>query len=91
MICIGGVDLGYGDTKVVGPDGQRVKFPSRWAKYDLKSWGGIGGNTLALRIDDGGDPFLFGDNATGPSVREPQGDGRLADPDSLPLLAAACG
>ncbi|MCL5783527.1 MAG: ParM/StbA family protein [Candidatus Thermoplasmatota archaeon] len=86
MITIG-VDLGYGDTKVVGADGLREKFPSRWAPTEAKNWG-IGGTTTVLTINDG-EPFFFGDNATGASVREPQGDGRLSDPDSLPLLAGA--
>lgn len=86
MITIG-IDLGYGDTKVIGADGSREKFPSRWAPTESKSWG-FGGTTTVLTIDDG-EPFFFGENATGASVREPQGDGRLSDPDSLPLLAGA--
>ena len=86
MITIG-IDLGYGDTKVIGGDGSREKFPSRWAPTEAKSWG-FGGTTTVLTIDDG-EPFFFGDNATGANVREPQGDGRLSDPDSLPLLAGA--
>lgn len=86
MITIG-IDLGYGDTKVIGADGKRDKFPSRWAPTEAKSWG-IGGTTTILAVNDG-EPFFFGDNATGANVREPQGDGRLSDPDSLPLLAGA--
>ncbi len=86
MITIG-IDLGYGDTKVIGGDSSREKFPSRWAPTEAKSWG-FGGTTTVLTIDDG-EPFFFGDNATGANVREPQGDGRLSDPDSLPLLAGA--
>lgn len=86
MITIG-IDLGYGDTKVIAGDGTREKFPSRWAPTEAKSWG-FGGTTTILTIDDG-EPFFFGENAAGASVREPQGDGRLSDPDSLPLLAGA--
>lgn len=86
MITIG-IDLGYGDTKVIGADGKREKFPSRWAPTEAKNWG-FGGTTTVLTIDDG-EPFFFGENAAGASVREPQGDGRLSDPDSLPLLAGA--
>ena len=86
MITIG-IDLGYGDTKVVGADGKREKFPSRWAPTEAKAWG-FGGTTTVLTIDDG-EPFFFGEDAAGASVREPQGDGRLSDPDSLPLLAGA--
>ena len=86
MIVLG-VDLGYGDTKVVGPDSGRAKFPSRWAATEAKNWG-IGGSSTILTINDSY-PFFFGDDATGAGVREPQGDGRLSDPDSLPLLAGA--
>ncbi len=86
MITIG-LDLGYGDTKVIGVDGKRDKFPSRWAPTQSQGWG-FGGTTTVLNIDDG-EPFFFGEDATGSSVREPQGDGRLSDPDSLPLLAGA--
>jgi actin-like ATPase involved in cell morphogenesis len=86
MVSVG-IDLGYGDTKVIGVDGRREKFPSRWARYDAKSWG-FGGSILSLAVDDG-EPFIFGENATGAGVREPLGDGRLSSADSLPLLAAA--
>ncbi len=79
--------MGYGDTKVIGVDGKRDKFPSRWAPTESKGWG-FGGTTTVLSID-GGEPFFFGEDATGSNVREPQGDGRLSDPDSLPLLAGA--
>lgn len=86
MVSIG-VDLGYGDTKVIGLNDKRVKFPSRWAKHDNEAWG-IGGSVTVLNVDDQFH-FVFGENAMGANVREPLGDGRLADPDSLPLLAAA--
>ena len=32
---------------------------------------------------------MFGDDATGSNIREPQGDGRLTDPNALQLLAGA--
>lgn len=86
MVSIG-VDLGYGDTKVIGLNDKRLKFPSRWAKHDNESWG-IGGSVIVLKVDDQFN-YVFGENAMGAGVREPLGDGRLADPDSLPLLAAA--
>ena len=86
MVVVG-IDLGYGDTKVVGTNGQREKFPSRWAKHDVEAWG-IGGGMTVLKIDEG-DNFVFGEFASGPNAREPLGDGRLSDPDSLPLLASA--
>lgn len=86
MVVIG-IDLGYGDTKVIGMDGKREKFPSRWAKHDVEAWG-MGGGMTVLKIDDG-DNFVFGEFASGPNAREPLGDGRLSDVDSLPLLGAA--
>jgi actin-like ATPase involved in cell morphogenesis len=83
-----GVDVGYGDVKVVGPDGRRHSFPSRWAPHRATAWG-IGATARVLALD-GGEPFAVGEAADGlPGVREPQADGRLADPATLPLLAAA--
>lgn len=83
-----GIDVGYGDVKVVGPDGRRHSFPSRWAPHRATSWG-IGSTAKVLTLD-GGEPFAVGEAADGlPGVREPQADGRLADPAPLPLLAAA--
>ncbi len=82
-----GIDLGYGETKVICPDGSRIKFPSRWKVHDNESWG-FGGMVSVLSLD-GGQRFTFGDAAIGENTREPLGDGRLSDRDSLPLLAAA--
>lgn len=82
-----GIDLGYGETKVICPDGSRIKFPSRWKVHDNESWG-FGGSVSVLSLD-GGPRFTFGDAAIGENTREPLGDGRLSDRDSLPLLAAA--
>ncbi len=83
-----GIDIGYGDTKVIGPDGRRHSFPSRWAPHRAASWG-IGHAAKVLTLD-GGEPFVVGEDADGlPGCREPQADGRLADPATLPLLAAA--
>ncbi len=81
------MDLGYGDTKVVGDNNKMEKFPSRWITTEARNWG-IGGNIPILSIDD--EPsFAFGDNAIGVNIREPQGDGRLSDKNALPLMAAA--
>lgn len=88
MSVVVSIDLGYGDTKVVSINDERIKFPSRWAKHDGTAWG-IGGNIPILSVDDGTDHFAFGDDANGPNAREPLGDGRLADGASLPLIAAA--
>ncbi len=88
MSVVVGIDLGYGDTKVIGVNGDRIRFPSRWAKHDGTQWG-IGGNIPILSVDDSQDHFAFGDDASGPNAREPLGDGRLADKASLPLIAAA--
>lgn len=82
-----GIDLGYGETKVICPDGSRIKFPSRWKMHDNEAWG-FGGMVSVLSLD-GGQRFTFGNAAIGENTREPLGDGRLSDRDSLPLLAAA--
>ena len=83
-----GIDVGYGDTKVVGPDGRRHCSPSRWAPHRATAWG-IGHAAKVLTLG-GGEPFVVGEAADGlPGVREPQADGRLADPATLPLLVAA--
>ncbi|KPV47619.1 MULTISPECIES: ParM/StbA family protein [Acidiplasma] len=86
MITIG-LDLGYGDTKVISENEQRYIFPSRWAKAESRNWG-IGGNIPIISVDDG-DSFVFGKDAIGSGVRQPQEDSRLSDPNSYPLLAAA--
>lgn len=82
-----GIDLGYGETKVICPDGSRIKFPSRWKVHESESWG-FGGMVSVLSLD-GGQRFTFGDAAIGENTREPLGDGRLSDRDSFPLLGAA--
>ncbi len=86
MITIG-IDLGYGDTKIVGETNKKEKFPSRWSPQDAREWG-LGGNIPVLSVN-GGETFTYGDNAIGSHIREPLGDNRLSDPDSLPLLGAA--
>lgn len=82
-----GIDLGFGETKIICPDGSRVKFPSRWKIHENESWG-FGGQTPILSLD-GGPYFTFGDSAVGENTREPLGDGRLSDKDSLNLIASA--
>lgn len=84
-----GIDLGYGDTKVIGVGGRRERFPSRWAPFQsTKEWG-MGGKILVLSVD-GEPPTVAGESATNMAgVREPVGDGRLVDRGSLPILAAA--
>ena len=82
-----GIDLGYGDTKVVSNNNEKIKFPSRWSPYMVEQWG-IGGSMTVLRIN-GGESFIFGEDAAGSNIREPLGDGRLAHDDSLPLIGAA--
>ena len=34
-MAILGVDLGYGDTKLVTEDNKKAKFPSRWMPAEL--------------------------------------------------------
>lgn len=82
-----GIDLGYGETKIICPDGSRIKFPSRWKIHENEAWG-FGGQVAILSLD-GGPYFTFGDSAFGENTREPLADGRLSEQDSLPLLASA--
>lgn len=81
------VDLGYGAVKVVA-GGRRHVFPARYAPHaSADEWGM--GREAAMALG-GGEPFVAGQDADGlPGVREPLADGRLADPEALPLLAAA--
>ncbi len=83
-----GVDLGYGVTKVAGPDG-RTAFASAWVPHTsgAEAWG-IGAADHPLTLD--GRTAMVGDRAASrPGAHRPFGDGRLADPEALPLLAAA--
>ena len=82
-----GVDLGYGDTKLVTEGNKKAKFPSRWTPAESRNWG-IGGNIPVISVNDG-ESFIFGEDATGTNLREPQGDGRLTDPNAIQLLAGA--
>ncbi len=86
MVVIG-LDVGYGDTKVIGLDGKRLIFPSRWAITETESWG-IGGKIPVLSTD-GQTKFIYGKYASGSNIRVPQGDGRLASKEAFPLIAAA--
>lgn len=82
------IDVGYGDVKWA-TGGKRGKFPSRYASHRKANWG-IGSGGASVLMVDGEGPFAFGEDASGlPGCREPQHDGRLADPATLPLLAAA--
>lgn len=83
-----GVDLGFGAVKVAGALG-RVSFASAWAPHTpgAEAWG-IGAGEHPLLVD--GRPVVVGDRAASrPGVRRPFADGRLADPEVLPLLGAA--
>jgi actin-like ATPase involved in cell morphogenesis len=83
-----GVDLGFGVTKVASALG-RVSFSSAWAPHvaGAEAWG-IGMADRPLMMD--GRAVLVGDRAaSGPGARRPFADGRLADPEALPLLGAA--
>ena len=61
-MAILGVDLGYGDTKLVTEDNKKAKFPSRWMPAESRNWG-IGGNIPIISINDG-ETFVFGEDAT---------------------------
>lgn len=83
-----GIDLGFGVVKVAGPDG-RTAFASAWTPYSggAEAWG-IGTADQPLTVD--GRTVMVGDRAASrPGAHRPYGDGRLADPEALPLLAAA--
>jgi actin-like ATPase involved in cell morphogenesis len=83
-----GVDVGYGAVKWAGSLG-RGTFASAWAPHTAgaETWG-IGTADRPLTLD--GQALLVGDRAASrPGAHRPFADGRLADPDALPLLAQA--
>lgn len=81
-----GIDVGYGAVKWVGASGSG-SFASVWCPYasSAESWG-IGGTARPLHVD--GVPVLVGAEGR-PGAHRPFADGRLADPEALPLLAQA--
>lgn len=84
-----GVDLGYGRTKWAH-GAARGALASVWRPAEdaaaAETWG-LGG-APALFVD--GRPVVAGEDAAAhPGARRPFGDGRLADPEALPLLGAA--
>lgn len=84
-----GVDVGYGATKVAGGAGGGHVFESAWVACPrgAEAWG-IGSADRPLVVD--GARVLVGDLAASrPGAHRPFADGRLADPEALPLLAAA--
>ena len=83
------IDLGYGSVKVAMADGRRMAFPARFAPArEADSGWGLGHDSHPLSVN--GNLVVVGAAAAGlPGVREPIGDARLGDPDSMPLLAAA--
>ena len=82
-----GVDMGYGLCKWAH-SASRGCFASVWRPdgTGTEGWGMAG--PAVLSVD--GVPLVIGDAAAShPAARRPFGDGRLADPETLPLLAAA--
>jgi hypothetical protein len=82
-----GVDMGYGQTKWAH-GAARGTLASVWHPADGAGadWG-LGGPAV-LSVD--GRPAVAGEDAAcHPGARRPFGDGRLADPEALPLLGAA--
>lgn len=82
-----GIDLGYGLCKWAHA-ASRGSFASVWRPdgTGTEGWGMVG--PAVLTVD--GVPLVVGDAAAShPAARRPFGDGRLADPETLPLLAAA--
>lgn len=86
MIAIG-IDLGFGVTKWAC-NGRRGSFDSAWCPHPdtARGWGLGGGPTLTV---DGVRVITGTGAASRPDTRHPLADGRLADPEALPLLAAA--
>lgn len=83
------VDLGYGDVKVVDPAGGHHKIPARLAPYSGTDDLSVDTSVLAFSVN-GGPPVVVGEKAVRyPGAMEPLADNRLADPETLPLLAAA--
>lgn len=83
-----GVDVGYGVVKWVGTAGRGL-YAAAWGPYTAGAevWG-IGTAERPLLVD--GQPVLVGNRAAArPGARRPYADGRLADPEALPLLAQA--
>lgn len=84
-----GVDVGFGSVKTVWHGGKAV-FPAVWSEApegDASSWG-LAGAPAPLEVD--GRRVIVGPAADRrPGGHRPFGDGRLADPEALPLLAAA--
>lgn len=87
--CVG-VDLGYGMVKVVpDPPRRASRFPAWWAPHarGAERWG-IGRGDTPLLVN--GHAIIAGAAAAArPGARRPFADGRLADPEAFPLLAAA--
>ena len=82
-----GIDLGYGMTKWAH-GASRGDFASVWRPdgAGTEDWGLE--HPPVLYVD--GSPVVAGEAAaTHPAARRPFADGRLADPETLPLLAAA--
>ncbi len=82
-----GIDVGYGVTKWVGPLGHG-SAPSVWAAagQDGAAWGMQGTRRLVV---DGMAVCVGAEAEASPDAHRPFGDGRLADPEALPLLGAA--
>ena len=82
-----GVDLGYGLCKWAHA-ASRGCFASVWRPDGTGTEGWGMAAPAVLSVD--GVPLVIGDAAAShPAARRPFGDGRLADPEALPLLAAA--
>jgi hypothetical protein len=82
-----GVDLGYGFTKW-SRNAARGAIASVWRPD------GDGAEEWGMRVPDvlylDGEALVVGEGAAAhPAARRPFADGRLADPEALPLLAAA--
>ena len=85
MVALG-VDVGYGRVKYVVGE-RRCHWAAAWVSAGVDAFG-IGQVAPPLFLD--GQPVVVGDRAAArPGAHRPFGDGRLADPEALPLLAQA--
>ena len=81
-----GLDIGFGDTKVVVERVTRLKFASMWSPYS--------GSTLGMgSLDDilvsGGRSFTYGDDVFGRDARTLSNGINLSSDGTLPLLLGA--
>ncbi len=84
-----GIDIGFGMIKWVDAQGRHGILPAAWVPHaaGAETWG-LGAVDQPMYLD--GRAFVAGEPAASrPGAHRPFADGRLADPEAMPLLAAA--